>query len=123
MTEIPAPVNKEVDNINQILHVAIYDAAETAARVALATQFPWTTWPIISSFVNIILDVFAGSIYSYLSRVSNFAIIDAQKGNEAKALDKAAQSLKAAQGTADEQAAQDEFDKALGRLIHYDGSG
>lgn len=124
-TPISAPVNTTVDTTNTILHGAIYDVAEGAARAALAAQFPWTTWPIIRTLVNLILNSFAGSIYTYLSRVSNFLIIDAQTGQEASQLNQAATLLKTSKGLDDakQKKIDDDFDTALAKLIHFDGSG
>lgn len=82
-------------------------------------------YPGLKQLDEAALNYLASKIYAVLSTGVNFTIIDAQTSKEAADAQSAAQALRTAIASGDQNAIKknsDDFSSAFGRLVHLDGS-
>jgi hypothetical protein len=125
MGQIPSTENKAAKTTDQIIHFAIYEVAINAAETAIITQVPFLGLPIIKPITHALLNYIGGFFYEALARFTVVTIIDIQTAAERAAYIRAEGALRAAQLSGDKNVIDNatiEFKKALGSLIHFDGS-
>jgi hypothetical protein len=125
MGSTPTTTNTATHTVDQIIQAAIFDVALNALQTYLYAQLPWLGFPIIKQVFGAFLNWVAGYIYTYLTQVANFTVIDLQTDQEKASYDAAVTQLKSAQSSGDPNAlqkAKDQFKSTLGNLIHFDGS-
>jgi hypothetical protein len=125
MASTPTKTNGTVSAVDSIIQSAIFDVALSALKTYLYAQMPWLSYPIIKQVFGSFLNWIAGYIYTYLTQVANFTVIDLQTDQEKSSYAAAVTQLQAAQSSGDPNAiqkAKDQFTITLGNLIHFDGS-
>lgn len=125
MSDTPTTVNGPAETANKIIHAAIFDVALEGAEKGMIANLPFLGFPFINTIFKAVFTWIANYIYSYLSRLATFSVIDIQIGTEKTAYTTAEKDLRAAELSGDKNAltqATVEFRAALGPLIHYDGS-
>jgi hypothetical protein len=125
MASTPTTTNGTASTVDSIIQSAIFDVALNALKTYLYAQMPWLSYPIIKQVFGAFLNWVAGYIYTYLTQVANFTVIDLQTDQEKSSYAAAVTQLQAAQSLGDPNAiqkAKDQFTSTLGNLIHFDGS-
>src|ERR1044072_3740741 len=72
---------------DEIIHAAVFDVGENAARALALSEAPWLGWPVISVIFDKLLNRFAGWIYEALDKQVTFVIIDIETEAQRKAYD------------------------------------
>jgi len=125
MANTPTTTNGAIQTVDSIIQAAIFDVALNALKTYLYAQMPWLAYPVIKQVFGAFLNWIAGYIYTYLTQVANFTVIDLQTDQEKASYDAAVTQLQDAQSSGDPNAlqkAKDQFKSTLGNLIHFDGS-
>jgi len=122
---IPTPVNNVANAINDAIQIAIFDVALNALKAYAIANLPWLGWPVINQIFNLVTNLIGKYVYTYLSQIATFTVIDMQTDAERAAYSQALVNLQAAYTTGDQNAigqATSQVKTALASLIHFDGS-
>jgi hypothetical protein len=125
MGDIPTPVNNTANALNEAIQIAIFDVALNAMKAYALVQMPWLAWPVVNQIFNLITKLLGNYIYTFLSQVATFAVIDMQTDAEKEAYSQALTQLLAAYSSGDQNAIQratTDVKQAMASLIHFDGS-
>jgi hypothetical protein len=120
----PTTVNSGLA-LSDSMVTTVMDAAIAAVEAEIIAAVPELGLPVIKQVLELALHVVEGLTEEQLLRVATFLIVDAQTGLEQSNLVKAAGVLAAATATGNADAinqANQDFEKALAALIHFDGS-
>jgi hypothetical protein len=125
MGTTPTSVNQTATTIDKVIQDAIFDVALGAFKTYAVAQLPFLGFPIISGIFSGVLNIIGGYVYTALSQIATFTVIDSQIGSEQAAYAASVVALTAAHATGDPAAltaAQAAFKSSLASLIHFDGS-
>lgn len=120
----PTTVNSGLA-LSDSMVTTVMDAATAAVEAEIIAAVPELGLPVIKQVLELALHVVEGLTEEQLLRVATFLIVDAQTSLENSNLVKAAGVLAAATATGNADAinqANQDFEKALAALIHFDGS-
>lgn len=120
----PTTVNSGLA-LSDSMVTTVMDAAIAAVEAEIIAAVPELGLPVIKQVLELALHVVEGLTEEQLLRVATFLIVDAQTSLENSNLVKAAGVLAAATATGNADAinqANQDFEKALAALIHFDGS-
>ena len=119
------PVNSPIEITDNVIHSLIFEVAVNAALADIIATLPILGVPGVKQILGLIVNYIAGKIYDVLSTTAAFAIIDAQTGKEADAVNASIWNLKNALLTGKEdqiEKSKSDFRISFAALIHTDGS-
>lgn len=117
--------NPVADNADAVIQFAITKLAAGLLIAELDAAIPALNLPILHELSSEAIYIIAEQLSKKLQLFTNFVIIDLETQGETTNYEKAEGDLRKACISGDVekiQIASDEYDKALAKLVHYDGS-
>jgi hypothetical protein len=124
MGTTPTTVDATAKFFNELVAAAI-SGGEKGLEAYLAVAAPILEGPIVGVLTNEVISLIGQAVYTNLANLATALVIDFQTNGEESKAYQAVTNLNAAKAAGDANAiakASQDFDNALGGLIHSDGS-